>query len=116
MAGRDPARTQGVVDSIAAAGGAAVAWLGELTAPDACDQLIAACRERFGRLDLLVNSAGVFHPALAEEPPEARGGAAVRRPAPAAAAAATAGAGGKVGRNDPCPCGSGKKFKKCCGS
>lgn len=23
--------------------------------------------------------------------------------------------GKKVGRNDPCPCGSGKKFKKCCG-
>jgi hypothetical protein len=22
----------------------------------------------------------------------------------------------KVGRNAPCPCGSGKKFKKCCGS
>ena len=22
----------------------------------------------------------------------------------------------KVGRNDPCPCGSGKKFKKCCES
>ena len=22
----------------------------------------------------------------------------------------------KVGRNDPCPCGSGKKFKKCCGA
>ncbi|MFB6226344.1 MAG: preprotein translocase subunit SecA [Candidatus Paceibacteria bacterium] len=22
--------------------------------------------------------------------------------------------GGKVGRNDPCPCGSGKKYKKCC--
>ena len=22
---------------------------------------------------------------------------------------------GKVGRNEPCPCGSGKKFKKCCG-
>ncbi len=21
----------------------------------------------------------------------------------------------EVGRNDPCPCGSGKKFKKCCG-
>lgn len=21
---------------------------------------------------------------------------------------------GKVGRNDPCPCGSGLKFKKCC--
>ncbi len=24
--------------------------------------------------------------------------------------------GEKVGRNDPCPCGSGKKFKKCCGA
>lgn len=23
--------------------------------------------------------------------------------------------GDRVGRNDPCPCGSGKKFKKCCG-
>jgi uncharacterized protein len=23
--------------------------------------------------------------------------------------------GPKVGRNDPCPCGSGRKFKKCCG-
>ncbi|HHT78421.1 MAG TPA: preprotein translocase subunit SecA [Actinobacteria bacterium] len=23
---------------------------------------------------------------------------------------------GKVGRNDPCPCGSGKKYKKCCGA
>jgi len=22
----------------------------------------------------------------------------------------------KVGRNDPCPCGSGKKYKRCCGS
>lgn len=24
--------------------------------------------------------------------------------------------GPKAGRNDPCPCGSGKKFKKCCGA
>ncbi len=24
--------------------------------------------------------------------------------------------GAKVGRNDPCPCGSGKKYKKCCGA
>lgn len=23
--------------------------------------------------------------------------------------------GKKVGRNEPCPCGSGKKYKKCCG-
>jgi len=25
-------------------------------------------------------------------------------------------AGPKVGRNDPCPCGSGKKYKRCCGA
>jgi len=23
--------------------------------------------------------------------------------------------GHKIGRNDPCPCGSGKKYKRCCG-
>jgi hypothetical protein len=23
---------------------------------------------------------------------------------------------GRVGRNDPCPCGSGRKFKRCCGA
>ncbi|MEE2665882.1 MAG: preprotein translocase subunit SecA [Myxococcota bacterium] len=54
------------------------------------------------------------HPALAQEPPEAHGGAAARR-GPAGAGKAGV-AAGKVGRNDPCPCGSGKKFKKCCGS
>jgi len=26
------------------------------------------------------------------------------------------GRSGKVGRNEPCPCGSGKKYKKCCGA
>jgi uncharacterized protein len=33
------------------------------------------------------------------------------------AALATARRGGrKVGRNEPCPCGSGRKYKRCCGS
>jgi len=35
--------------------------------------------------------------------------------APGNAAAAEPPGGGKVGRNDPCPCGSGKKYKRCCG-
>jgi preprotein translocase subunit SecA len=35
--------------------------------------------------------------------------------ASASAAAAAASAMGRVGRNDPCPCGSGKKFKQCHG-
>ena len=32
-----------------------------------------------------------------------------------AAAPAVAAPRAKVGRNEPCPCGSGKKYKKCCG-
>jgi preprotein translocase subunit SecA len=28
----------------------------------------------------------------------------------------TVAVGAKVGRNDPCPCGSGKKYKKCHGA
>ncbi|NQT46746.1 MAG: preprotein translocase subunit SecA [Candidatus Omnitrophica bacterium] len=47
-------------------------------------------------------------------PPEAlgetRGGPAARRPATVKRESP------KVGRNDPCPCGSGKKYKKCCGA
>jgi preprotein translocase subunit SecA len=35
---------------------------------------------------------------------------------PPASAAANASATPRVGRNDPCPCGSGKKYKKCCGA
>lgn len=30
--------------------------------------------------------------------------------------AKASGSGGKVGRNDPCPCGSGRKYKRCCGA
>ncbi len=37
---------------------------------------------------------------------------AVPDPAPAQVGQAPA---AKVGRNDPCPCGSGRKYKKCCG-
>ena len=38
-----------------------------------------------------------------------------RRPSPGAEAVTVAKELG-LGRNDPCPCGSGRKFKKCCGS
>jgi preprotein translocase subunit SecA len=47
---------------------------------------------------------------------ESRGGdleGAGARPAPARPELRAAD-GQKVGRNDPCPCGSGKKYKKCC--
>jgi len=38
------------------------------------------------------------------------------RPDPFPPPTATRYEGRKVGRNEPCPCGSGKKFKRCCGS
>ena len=45
---------------------------------------------------------------------------ATARAAPAAPAGESRAAkqhpAGKTGRNQPCPCGSGKKFKKCCGA
>jgi preprotein translocase subunit SecA len=34
----------------------------------------------------------------------------------ASSTSATVVRGAKTGRNDPCPCGSGKKYKKCCGA
>jgi uncharacterized protein YecA (UPF0149 family) len=37
-------------------------------------------------------------------------------PVPAPASAGSAGDVSKVGRNDLCPCGSGKKYKKCHGT
>jgi len=43
-----------------------------------------------------------------EARPEPAGRAGAERPSPVRV-------GKKVGRNDPCPCGSGKKYKKCCG-
>ncbi len=53
--------------------------------------------------------AGMFHVTVKKQP-----AVSPLRPvaAPRPAAAVTA---GKVGRNDPCPCGSGKKYKHCCG-
>jgi preprotein translocase subunit SecA len=52
------------------------------------------------------------------DPDGAGSNGAPRRPrpaAPAAAAAVPGGAAAKIGRNDPCWCGSGKKYKRCHG-
>ncbi|MGB9619884.1 MAG: SEC-C metal-binding domain-containing protein, partial [Armatimonadota bacterium] len=50
---------------------------------------------------------------LAAEGPAGMGGGSESGPRRGAIPVA-AGKHGKIGRNDPCPCGSGKKFKKCC--
>ena len=54
----------------------------------------------------------IFHTGLESRPAVRR----VQRPQVPAVARQSAAAGArKVGRNDPCPCGSGKKYKRCCG-
>ena len=55
-------------------------------------------------------------PPSAGEPPVPNGMTAnPPQEGPPPAAAPVRKTGPKVGRNDPCPCGSGKKYKKCCG-
>jgi preprotein translocase subunit SecA len=49
------------------------------------------------------------------EPPEASGSQS-RAPARADGRRAANPKAGKIGRNDPCTCGSGRKYKKCCGA
>ncbi|MBW6392234.1 preprotein translocase subunit SecA [Billgrantia antri] len=49
------------------------------------------------------------------EAPEPADGEAPGAPATAADGRPVRREGPKVGRNDPCPCGSGKKYKQCCG-
>ncbi|HBH95522.1 MAG TPA: preprotein translocase subunit SecA, partial [Ruminococcaceae bacterium] len=72
------------------------------------DEMIASIREDTVRMLLTVK-------VRIEEPPKPEQ---VFKPAPTAPTAPVvkSGASKKVGRNDPCPCGSGKKYKKCCGA
>ena len=60
-----------------------------------------------------VSAMGAAKQARGEAPAGAPPG--MGAPPPRPAAAATRPDGSRVGRNDPCPCGSGKKYKKCCG-
>lgn len=62
-AGRDAARTANLATELPSAR----AWIGDLTSSKACEDLIAACIKAFGRLDVLVNNAGIYHVATTEE-------------------------------------------------
>ena len=62
-AGRDKARTQRLLEL----GDTVQTWLGDLSTAEACDELVTACISEFSRLDVLVNNAGIFTAASAEE-------------------------------------------------
>jgi NAD(P)-dependent dehydrogenase (short-subunit alcohol dehydrogenase family) len=59
ITGRDAARAAGVIDSAADASGQIAFLEADLRAPGIADHLVAESLERLGRLDVLVNNAGV---------------------------------------------------------
>ncbi|PTW59728.1 NAD(P)-dependent dehydrogenase (short-subunit alcohol dehydrogenase family) [Breoghania corrubedonensis] len=59
LVARREARLVKVRDEIAAAGGKADYVVADLTGPCACDRVIDTVIERFGRIDVLVNNAGI---------------------------------------------------------
>ena len=62
VAGRDNARTEFLREQ----NQNIQTWVADITSPKACAELVASCIDRFGRLDLLVNNAGIFVAANAE--------------------------------------------------
>ena len=80
---------------------------------DMFDQMVASIREDTARLMLTVQIRSEEEPKreqVAKPTSTSADGTDVRKQ-PVRKTAAQ-----KVGRNDPCPCGSGKKYKKCCGA
>lgn len=71
ISGRHGERGNAVVDEITAAGGDAHFIAADLGESSACDRLVAAAVERLGRLDVLVNAAGVIFRADALETSDA---------------------------------------------
>ena len=59
VSGRDAGRGEAVRERLAALGTEAVFVAGDLAREDDCRAVVAACAERFGRLDGLVNAAGL---------------------------------------------------------
>jgi NAD(P)-dependent dehydrogenase (short-subunit alcohol dehydrogenase family) len=58
--GAEPPVADGVVDEIRAGGGVAVADYGDVASVDGANKMVALAVERFGRLDVLVNNAGII--------------------------------------------------------
>ncbi|HYB43010.1 MAG TPA: 3-oxoacyl-[acyl-carrier-protein] reductase [Candidatus Methylomirabilis sp.] len=59
VSGRDPARLDAATRELEAAGGAVLAVAGDVVRRDDVERLLESARERFGRVDVLVNNAGM---------------------------------------------------------
>ena len=73
------------------------------------DQMVASIREQTVKAMFVVRVRTGNEPKREQvaKPSEPAGDGTLRRMPKKAS---------KPGRNDPCPCGSGKKYKKCCGA
>ena len=64
LSGRDEARLRSTVAEVEAFGTAALAVAGDISRLPDVERLVGETRERFGRIDLLVNNAGITRDAL----------------------------------------------------
>jgi meso-butanediol dehydrogenase/(S,S)-butanediol dehydrogenase/diacetyl reductase len=72
LTGRDQTRGESIVSQIAGAGGTAAFAAADLTGGDVGGRLVQAVLDHFGRLDVLVNNAGIIYRATAEETADAQ--------------------------------------------
>jgi NAD(P)-dependent dehydrogenase (short-subunit alcohol dehydrogenase family) len=70
VASRDHQKAQAVVDHIQAEGGKAAPFVADCSKVSAIDALVADVIKTFGRLDIVVNNAGIMHTASIEETTE----------------------------------------------
>ncbi len=64
LSGRDPARLEAAVAEVEALGTGALAVAGDISRLPDVERVVGETRERFGRIDLLVNNAGITRDAL----------------------------------------------------
>jgi NAD(P)-dependent dehydrogenase (short-subunit alcohol dehydrogenase family) len=62
ITGRNPRRGEEVVEEIAASGGEAIFIRSDVRLADDCRNAVEQTLGRFGKIDILFNNAGVFHP------------------------------------------------------
>jgi len=59
VSGRDPARLESAAKELEALGASALAVVADAAKREDADRLVEAAKERFGRIDVLVNNAGI---------------------------------------------------------